>query len=125
MFMTIALVLSLAVLAAGAADLKVGVLVPLSGPVPSFGLSVKEGTLLAVNEWNAKGGVLGQKIVPIIEDGQCSADAAVNAANKVINQDGVKFITRRACSRATIPVTEIAGPAKVLLSAPPARPTPT
>jgi branched-chain amino acid transport system substrate-binding protein len=116
--LTIALVLALAVLTAGAADLKVGVLVPLSGPVPSFGLSVKEGTLLAINEWNAKGGVLGQKIVPIIEDGQCSADAAVNAANKVINQDGVKFILGETCSGATIPVTEIAGPAKVLLISP-------
>jgi branched-chain amino acid transport system substrate-binding protein len=116
--LTIALVLALAALTAGAADLKVGVLVPLSGPVPSFGLSVKEGTLLAINEWNAKGGVLGQKIVPIIEDGQCSADAAVNAANKVINQDGVKFILGETCSGATIPVTEIAGPAKVLLISP-------
>jgi branched-chain amino acid transport system substrate-binding protein len=116
--LTIALVLLLAVLAAGAADLKVGVLVPLSGPVPSFGLSVKEGTLLAINEWNAKGGVLGQKIVPIIEDGQCSADAAVNAANKLINQDAVKFILGETCSGATIPVTEIAGPAKVLLLSP-------
>jgi branched-chain amino acid transport system substrate-binding protein len=116
--LTIALVLMLAVLTASAADLKVGVLVPLSGPVPSFGLSVKEGTLLAINEWNAKGGVLGQKIVPIIEDGQCSADAAVNAANKLINQDGVKFILGETCSGATIPVTEIAGPAKVLLISP-------
>jgi branched-chain amino acid transport system substrate-binding protein len=116
--LTIALVLALAVLSAGAADLKVGVLVPLSGPVPSFGASVKEGTLLAINEWNAKGGVLGQKIVPIVEDGQCSADAAVNAANKLINQDGVKFILGETCSGATIPVTELAGPAKVLLVSP-------
>ena len=104
--------------APAAKDIKVGVLVPLSGPVPSFGLSVKEGTLLAINEWNAKGGIFGKKIVPIIEDGQCSADAAVNAANKVINQDKVKFILGETCSGATIPVTEIAGPAKVVLVSP-------
>jgi len=62
--LTIALVMGLAVLTAGAADLKIGVISPLSGPVPSFGLSTKEGYLLAIQEWNAKGGVLGQKIVP-------------------------------------------------------------
>jgi branched-chain amino acid transport system substrate-binding protein len=116
--LTIALVLVLAVLSAGAADLKVGVLVPLTGPVPSFGLSVKEGTLLAIQEWNAKGGLLGQNIVPVIEDGQCDAAAATNAANKLINQDMVKFILGETCSGATIPVTEIAGPAKVILLSP-------
>ena len=116
--LTIALVSVLAVLSAGAADLKVGVLVPLTGPVPSFGLSVKEGTLLAIQEWNAKGGLLGQNIVPVIEDGQCDAAAATNAANKLINQDMVKFILGETCSGATIPVTEIAGPAKVILLSP-------
>jgi len=116
--LTIALVLALAVLTAGAADLKIGVLSPLSGPVPSFGLSVKEGTLLAISEWNAKGGLLGQKIVPIIEDGQCDATASTNAANKLINQDMVKFILGEVCSGATIPVTELAGPAKVILLSP-------
>ncbi len=110
----IALVLVLAVFTAGAADLKVAILAPLSGAVPSFGLSTKEGALLAINEWNAKGGVLKMKIVPIVEDSQCAADAAVNAANKVINQDGVKFIIGEVCSGATIPVSEIANPAKIL-----------
>jgi len=112
--LTLALVLVLAVLAAGAADLKVAVLAPLSGPVPSFGLSTKEGSLLAIQEWNAKGGVLGMKIVPIVEDSQCTADPAVNAANKVINQDGVHYIIGEVCSGASIPVSEIANPAKVI-----------
>jgi ABC-type branched-chain amino acid transport systems, periplasmic component len=112
--LTISLVLVLAVVAAGAADLKVAILAPLSGAVPSFGLSTKEGALLAIDEWNAKGGVLGMKVVPIVEDSQCDAAAATNAANKVINQDGVKFIIGEVCSSASIPVSEIAGPAKVI-----------
>jgi branched-chain amino acid transport system substrate-binding protein len=107
-------VLVLAVLAAGAADLKVAILAPLSGPVPSFGLSTKEGALLAIQEWNAKGGVLKMRIVPIVEDSQCTADPAVNAANKVINQDGVHYIIGEVCSGASIPVSEIANPAKVI-----------
>jgi branched-chain amino acid transport system substrate-binding protein len=112
--LTIALVLVLAVLTAGAADLKIAILAPLSGAVPSFGQSTKEGALLAISEWNAKGGVLGMKIVPIVEDSQCSPDPAVNAANKVINQDGVHYIMGEVCSSASIPVSEIANAAKVI-----------
>ena len=116
----VAIALALAAFAAtvSAADLKVGVLVPITGPVPAFGQSVKEGAQLAIDAWNAKGGVLGQKIVPVIEDGQCDAAAATNAANKLINQDQVKFILGEVCSGATIPVTELAGAAKVLLLSP-------
>lgn len=106
------------VFAAGAANLKVAILAPLSGPVPSFGLSTKEGALLAIQEWNAKGGVLGMTIVPIVEDSQCTPDPAVNAANKVINQDGVHYIIGEVCSSASIPVSEIANAAKVIQISP-------
>jgi len=89
------------------APLKVGLLAPLSGAVPTFGLSTKEGVELAVKEWNAKGGVLGRQIELIVADSQCSADPAVNAANKLIDQDGVKYIIGEVCSSASIPVSEI------------------
>ncbi len=88
--------------------LKVAILAPLSGPVPTFGVSTRDGALLAIEEWNAKGGVLGKQIVPIVEDSQCTPDPAVHAANKVIDQDKVKFIIGEVCSKASIPVSEIA-----------------
>jgi len=62
---------------------------------------------MAVKEWNAKGGVLGRQIELIVADSQCSADPAVNAANKVIDQDGVKYLIGEVCSSASIPVSEI------------------
>lgn len=95
-------------------EIKIGVLAPLSGPVPTFGLSTKEGALQAIEEWNAKGGVLGAKIVGLVEDSQCTPDPAVNAANKLIDQDGVKFIVGEVCSKASIPVSEIANQKKVV-----------
>ncbi|HLO28207.1 MAG TPA: ABC transporter substrate-binding protein [Anaerolineales bacterium] len=95
---------------AGAASgpIKVAVLAPLSGPVPTFGVSTRDGALLAIEEWNAKGGVLGRKIETVVADSQCTADPAVNAANKVIDQDGVHYIVGEVCSKASIPVSEIA-----------------
>ena len=99
-------------------ELKVAILAPLSGASPTFGVSTRDGALLAIDEWNAKGGVLGLKISPIVEDSQCSADPAVNAANKVINQDKVHYIIGEVCSSASIPVSQIADAAKVIQISP-------
>jgi branched-chain amino acid transport system substrate-binding protein len=117
--LTLIVILGMAfVVMAGAADLKIAILAPLSGPVPTFGVSTRDGALLAIEEWNAKGGVLGMKIVPIVEDSQCTPDPAVNAANKVITQDGVHYIIGEVCSKASIPIAEIANAAKVIQMSP-------
>jgi branched-chain amino acid transport system substrate-binding protein len=104
--------------ATGSGEIKVAILAPLSGPVPTFGVMTRDGALLAIDEWNAKGGVLGKKITPIVEDSQCTPDPAVNAANKVIDQDKVHYIVGEVCSKASIPVTEIANAKGVLQISP-------
>jgi len=98
--------------------LKVAILAPLSGDVATFGASTRDGALLAIEEWNAKGGVLGRKIEAVVEDSQCEAEPAASAANKVISQDQVKFIIGEVCSKASIPVSEIATANKVLQISP-------
>lgn len=98
--------------------LKVAILAPLSGDVATFGISTRDGALLAVEEWNAKGGLLGRQIETVIEDSQCEAEPAVSAANKVINQDRVKFIIGEVCSKASIPISEIATANKVVQISP-------
>ena len=92
----------------GAKTLKIAILAPLSGPVPTFGVSDRDGALLAIKQWNDAGGVLGMQIQAIVEDSQCTPDPAVNAANKVIDQDKVHYIMGEVCSSASIPVSEIA-----------------
>jgi len=81
-------------------------------------VSTRDGALLAIEEWNAKGGVLKKKVEAIVEDSQCTPDPAVNAANKVIDQDKVKFIIGEVCSKASIPVSEIANAKKVIQVSP-------
>jgi branched-chain amino acid transport system substrate-binding protein len=103
---------------AGGGDIKVAILAPLSGPVPTFGVATRDGALMAIDEWNAKGGINGRKLVPVVEDSQCTPDPAVNAANKVIDQDKVKFIIGEVCSKASIPVSEIANAKKVIQISP-------
>lgn len=101
-------ILSLSACGAGGGNtLKIAILAPLTGDVSTFGESTRDGALLAIEEWNANGGVLGKEVEAIVEDSQCTAEVAVSAANKVINQDNVEFIVGEVCSGASIPVSEI------------------
>jgi len=108
---SILFVLALLLSACGGAQqaktLKVAILAPLSGAVPTFGVSTRDGALMAIDEWNAKGGVLGMTIEAIVEDSQCSPDPAIAAANKVIDTDKVHYIVGEVCSSASIPISEI------------------
>lgn len=111
-FLMLALIVSMFMLSAcgggGGGAVKIAILAPLSGDVATFGQSTRDGAMLAIEEWNEKGGVMGKKIETVVEDSQCNAEAAVSAANKVIDQDGVKFIIGEVCSSASIPISEIA-----------------
>ncbi len=101
-----------------AEPLKIALIAPLSGPVPTFGESTKNGALLAVEEWNARGGVLGRQIELVIYDGQCSADPAVSAAAQAIDVEKVHYIVGEICSSASIPISEIVNQAGVVQISP-------
>ncbi len=94
--------------ASSGGTIKIAILAPLSGPVPTFGVSTRDGALLAIEEANAKGGVLGKQLEAVVADSQCTPDPAVNAMNKVVEQDKVKFVIGEVCSKASIPISEIA-----------------
>jgi branched-chain amino acid transport system substrate-binding protein len=98
--------------------IKVALLAPLSGQNPTFGISQRNAVTMAVNEWNAKGGLLGKQIELIVQDSQCAPDPAVNAANLVINQNKVHYIIGETCSSASIPVSVIAEQDHVLMISP-------
>ncbi len=74
----------------------------------------RDGAQMAVEEWNAKGGVIGKTIVPLIEDSQCTPDPAISAALTLIDQQKVRFLIGEICSKASIPVSEIANSRKVI-----------
>jgi len=111
-------VLALAGCGGASEGVKIGLLFPMTGPVPTYGKSSQEGAELAIAEWNEKGGVLGKEIEWVLADGGCDGAVATDAANKLIDQDGVKFIVGEVCSSASIPVSEVANPKKVLQISP-------
>lgn len=104
--------------AGGSKTVKIAVLAPITGEVATFGASTKNGVVLAFEEWNEKGGVLGKQIEWVVGDTRCDPQEARNAANKVIDQDRVQFIVGAVCSSASIPVSEVANEKKVLQISP-------
>jgi branched-chain amino acid transport system substrate-binding protein len=63
-------------------EVKVGVLCNLTGYGALEGEGERNGFSLAVDEWNAKGGINGYKIVAQYEDDQTTPDGALNAFSK-------------------------------------------
>ena len=104
MFSNIAMsvaVCSTLVSAGVAADvIKIGVQAPITGEYANEGQSINNGVKLIVDQYNAKGGVLGKKIEVITCDDQGTAQQAAICAKKLVNE-GVKAVIGSYTSGAT------------------------
>jgi branched-chain amino acid transport system substrate-binding protein len=69
--------------------IKVGEFASLTGKEAAFGNASHKGTLLAIDELNAKGGVLGKKIALIYEDNQTKSGESITIVRKLISRDKV------------------------------------
>jgi len=88
------------------ADVKFGIGAPLTGGSAAFGAQIKQGVEQAVEDINAAGGILGQKIVLDVGDDGADPKEGVSVANKFA-ADGVKFVIGHFNSGVTIPASEV------------------
>ena len=89
--------------------IKVGVLHSLSGTMSISETAVKDATLLAIEEINAAGGVLGKQLEPVIEDGASDWPTFAEKARKLIQSDEVVVVFggwTSASRKAMLPVFE-------------------
>lgn len=93
-------------LSAMAEPLKIGVLVPLTGDLQSYGEPALKAAQLAAKEINAAGGVLGESVQIASGDTQTSPQPGVAAAQKLVNIEGVDAIFGALSSGVTIPVAQ-------------------
>jgi urea transport system substrate-binding protein len=94
---------------AAADTVQVGVLQSLTGTMAISEVTVKNATLLAIEEINAKGGVLGKQIDPVVEDGASDPSMFAQKAQKLIQQDKVATVFggwTSASRKAMLPVFE-------------------
>ncbi len=102
----------------GGDTIKVGEFASLTGKEATFGTSAHEGTLLAIEQVNAAGGVLGKKIELLTEDDQTKAGEPANAVNKLISKDGVVAILGEVASSRSLEAAPICQQNKIPMISP-------
>ncbi len=104
------------------AELRIGLIAPISGGLPEVGRSSVEAAELAVREINEAGGIrIGDRslrVVLVVEDNQDRAELATSAALKLINHDNVSAIVGPQASRNAIPAAKVAERAQIPLITP-------
>ena len=98
--------------AAFAQDIRIGFHVPQTGFAAADGKSALHGAELAVEQINAKGGVLGRKLALVVYDDQAKADQAQPIANRLLG-DGVKIVISGSYSAPTRAAAGIFQQAKI------------
>ncbi len=99
---TISSAVAAAAIAAGAAaapaaaqqgqPISIGAIYIMSGPFATYGEFARDGIQMAVDEINADGGVLGRPLEFRMEDSEGTANVAIQAARKLVFQDGVDLL---------------------------------
>lgn len=99
-------------------DIVIGHVASLTGDTATFGVSAEEGIRLALDEINAKGGVLGKKVKVLTEDDQSKPDEAKTAASKLVTRDKVVAVLGEIASPRSIPMVPVVEDAKVPMLSP-------
>src|SRR5262245_28848024 len=102
----LAIAASLATTGSAWAQIKLGVVGPITGGSAAFGAQLKNGVEPAVEAINPQGGILGQKITLSVGDDRADPKEGVSVANKLVG-DGVKFVVGHFNSGVTIPASEV------------------
>ena len=79
---------------------------PMTGQYAAFGEQMKRGAEMAVQDLNAKGGVLGRQVKLLIEDDACDPKQAVAVANKSAGSK-VALVAGHFCSGSSIPASKV------------------
>ncbi len=98
-------------------EIKIGAAGPMTGDQSKMGIDLRHGVELAVDEWNARGGALGKRIVLQVEDDQHDPKQAVAVANKFVNSGAVGVIGHWNSS-ASIPASGVYNQAKIVMITP-------
>ena len=69
------------------ATIKVGIVDSYSGPAAVFGMDMRDGFRMGINQINAKGGVLGRKIEIVTRDEKFKPNIALSMAKELVMRE--------------------------------------
>ncbi|GAB4180604.1 MAG: ABC transporter substrate-binding protein [Coleofasciculaceae cyanobacterium] len=85
---------------------KIGVIMPMTGQLQSFGEPTLNSIKAAIDEINAAGGIKGKSIQLVVKDNQSELQPSLQAAQTLIDKEKVAAIIGPWSSRNTIPIAE-------------------
>jgi len=93
---------------AAAGNIVIGEISSITGKDGAFGQAAHRGILLAIEEANARGGVLGRQLQLLTEDNQSKAGGSGTAARKLISRNKVVAILGEVVSSRSLEIASIA-----------------
>jgi len=88
------------------AEILVGTAGPFSGPNAVLGEQIRRGTQQAIDDYNATGGLRGERLALKALDDECDPRKAVEVATELVTA-GVTFVAGHYCSGASIPASKV------------------
>jgi len=99
-------------------EIKLGATFPLTGEVASYGQKAKRGIEMAVEDQNARGGILGKQITVDFQDDRNDKKEAVSIMTKFATIDKVPVVFGSAGSSVSLAIAPLANRYKVILISP-------
>jgi branched-chain amino acid transport system substrate-binding protein len=93
---------------AAADNFKIGVHGPITGPAAEMGRYVKNGALIAMDDMNAQGGILGRKVEVIFGDDEAKPEVGVSLYERFMLRDKVDVVIGGISSSVNIAMQEAA-----------------
>lgn len=113
-----AMVIAMVSVQGASGTIKLGTVLPISGAVSAYGTESRDAILMAVDEINAKGGVLGKKIEMFVEDDENSPDKTMNALKKLVARDKIIGFVGAMTSKCSLAVTKYSQAKKIVMITP-------
>lgn len=113
----VALAASLTFATMAHADIVIGLVAPLTGPVAAYGDQVKNGAQAAVDSINKNGGILGEQVTLKLADDAGDPKQGVSAANNLVG-DGVRFVVGPVTSGVAMAASDVFAENGVLMVTP-------
>ncbi len=110
---TAAVLLASPLAAAAAEPIRIGEIEPLTGKEAAFGQSAHRGVRMAIDEINARGGVLGRPLAVVVEDNQSKPGDSATVAKKLIAREKVVALICGGTSSNCLEIAPIAQGAKI------------
>jgi branched-chain amino acid transport system substrate-binding protein len=96
-------------------SIKVGLIVPLTGDVKTFGESMRNGALMAFEEVNAGGGIHGRQLQVLVRDDGNDPEQTARAGRELVHGEEVVVMLGSVSTDCTIPLADICQSAGVPL----------